>query len=60
MKDVLFCGGVGLRLREYSDNVRKPLVPVGGHPVIWHLMKYYSHYGARLPLVLGERRRAES
>lgn len=45
MKVVLFCGGQGLRLREYSDNVPKPLVPIGDHPVIWHLMKYYAHYG---------------
>jgi glucose-1-phosphate cytidylyltransferase len=45
MKVVIFCGGLGLRLREYSDNVPKPLVPIGDHPIIWHLMKYYSHYG---------------
>lgn len=45
MKVVIFCGGMGLRLREYSDNVPKPLVPIGDHPVIWHLMKYYAHYG---------------
>jgi len=45
MKVVIFCGGQGLRLREYSDNVPKPLVPIGDAPVIWHLMKYYSHYG---------------
>jgi glucose-1-phosphate cytidylyltransferase len=45
MKVVIFCGGLGLRLREYSENVPKPLVPIGDNPVIWHLMKYYSHYG---------------
>jgi len=45
MKVVIFCGGLGLRLREYSDNVPKPLVPIGEHPIIWHLMKYYSYYG---------------
>lgn len=45
MKVVIFCGGMGLRLREYSDNVPKPLVPIGDAPVVWHLMKYYSHYG---------------
>lgn len=45
MKVVIFCGGMGLRLREYSENVPKPLVPIGDAPVIWHLMKYYSHYG---------------
>ena len=45
MKVVIFCGGLGLRLKEYSDSVPKPLVPIGDHPVIWHLMKYYSHFG---------------
>jgi glucose-1-phosphate cytidylyltransferase len=45
MKVVIFCGGLGLRLREYSENVPKPLVPIGDHPIVWHLMKYYSHYG---------------
>ncbi|HEX8325577.1 MAG TPA: sugar phosphate nucleotidyltransferase [Tepidisphaeraceae bacterium] len=45
MKVVIFCGGQGLRLREYSENVPKPMVPVGGRPIMWHLMKYYAHYG---------------
>ncbi len=45
MKVVLFCGGQGLRLRDYSDNVPKPMVPIGYRPIIWHLMKYYAHYG---------------
>src|SRR5215813_8154001 len=45
MKVVIFCGGMGLRLREYSENVPKPLVPIGDAPVMWHLMKYYTHYG---------------
>ena len=45
MKVVIFCGGLGLRLREYSENIPKPLVPIGDAPVMWHLMKYYSHYG---------------
>jgi len=45
MKVVIFCGGLGLRLREYSENVPKPLVPIGDAPVMWHLMKYYAHYG---------------
>src|SRR5947199_10472811 len=47
MKVVIFCGGMGLRLREYSENVPKPLVPIGDHPIMWHLMKYYAHYGHR-------------
>lgn len=45
MKVVIFCGGVGLRLRENSENIPKPLAPIGDAPVVWHLMKYYSHYG---------------
>ncbi len=45
MKVVLFCGGLGLRLREFSENIPKPMVPIGSRPIIWHLMKYYAHYG---------------
>ena len=45
MKVVLFCGGFGTRLREHSDVVPKPLVDIGNRPIIWHLMKYYAHYG---------------
>jgi glucose-1-phosphate cytidylyltransferase len=45
MKVVLFCGGMGMRLRDYSDQIPKPLVPIGPRPIIWHLMKYYAHYG---------------
>jgi glucose-1-phosphate cytidylyltransferase len=45
MKVVLFCGGLGMRLREYSDAVPKPLVKVGYRPILWHLMRYYAHFG---------------
>jgi glucose-1-phosphate cytidylyltransferase len=45
MKVVLFCGGLGMRLREAGDTVPKPLVPVGYRPIMWHLMKYYAHFG---------------
>jgi len=45
MKVVLFCGGQGLRIREYSESIPKPLVPVGPQPILWHLMKYYAHFG---------------
>jgi glucose-1-phosphate cytidylyltransferase len=45
MKVVLFCGGLGTRLREYSETVPKPMVNVGYRPIIWHLMKYYAHFG---------------
>jgi glucose-1-phosphate cytidylyltransferase len=45
MKVVIFCGGLGMRLREYSDAVPKPMVPVGYRPILWHVMRYYAHYG---------------
>lgn len=45
MKVVLFCGGLGMRLREYSENVPKPMVPLGYRPLVWHVMKYYAHFG---------------
>lgn len=45
MKVVLFCGGLGMRLREYAENVPKPLVPIGTRPILWHIMKYYAHFG---------------
>jgi glucose-1-phosphate cytidylyltransferase len=45
MKVVLFCGGLGTRLRDYSDNLPKPLVPIGYRPILWHVMKYYAHFG---------------
>lgn len=45
MKVVLFCGGQGTRLRDYSDQIPKPLVPVGGRPILWHIMRYYSSFG---------------
>ena len=45
MKVVLFCGGLGMRIREYSDSVPKPMVPIGYRPILWHVMKYYSYYG---------------
>jgi len=56
MKVVLFCGGLGTRLREHSDVVPKPLVNVGCRPIIWHLMRYYAHYGHKdFVLALGYR-----
>jgi glucose-1-phosphate cytidylyltransferase len=45
MKVVLFCGGLGMRLRDFSEAVPKPMVPVGYRPILWHLMRYYAHYG---------------
>ena len=45
MKVVLFCGGLGTRLREYSETIPKPMVTIGYRPIIWHVMKYYAHFG---------------
>lgn len=45
MKVVLFCGGAGMRLRGYADDVPKPMVQIGTRPILWHLMKYYAHFG---------------
>jgi glucose-1-phosphate cytidylyltransferase len=45
MKVVLFCGGLGLRIRDLSDNVPKPMIQIGQRPILWHVMKYYAHYG---------------
>ena len=45
MKVVLFCGGAGMRLRGYADDVPKPMVTIGTRPILWHLMKYYAHFG---------------
>ena len=45
MKVVLFCGGLGTRLREHSDTIPKPLVHIGYRPILWHLMRYYAHFG---------------
>ena len=45
MKVVLFCGGQGTRLRDYSEQIPKSLVPVGGRPILWHIMRYYATFG---------------
>jgi glucose-1-phosphate cytidylyltransferase len=45
MKVVLFCGGLGTRLRDYDEKVPKPMVTIGYRPIMWHLMKYYAHFG---------------
>ena len=45
MKVVLFCGGQGLRLREQSEHLPKPMVTVGYRPILWHVMRYYAHFG---------------
>jgi glucose-1-phosphate cytidylyltransferase len=45
MKVVLFCGGLGLRIRSSEDSAPKPMVPIGDRPVLWHVMRYYAHFG---------------
>ena len=45
LKVVLFCGGLGARLGDYSDAIPKPMVRIGNRPIVWHLMKYYAHFG---------------
>jgi len=45
MKVVLFCGGLGLRLRAHSDSIPKPLARVGPQPILWNVMRFYAHYG---------------
>ena len=56
MKVVILCGGQGTRLREETEYRPKPLVEVGGRPILWHIMKLYAHYGiADFVLCLGYR-----
>lgn len=45
MKTVILCGGEGTRMKEETEFKPKPLVLVGGKPILWHIMKIYSHYG---------------
>lgn len=56
MKVVILCGGKGTRLREETDYRPKPMVPIGGKPILWHIMKYYAHFGHKdFVLCLGYR-----
>lgn len=45
MKVVLFCGGFGMRMRDGASDLPKPMHPVGPRPLIWHVMRYYAHFG---------------
>ena len=45
MKVVIFCGGLGLRMSEGATSTPKPMVPIGTRPILWHIMKYYAHFG---------------
>src|ERR1700759_2021712 len=56
VKVVVLCGGLGTRLREETEFRPKPLVDVGGRPILWHIMKLYAHHGFRdFVLCLGYR-----
>jgi len=45
MKTVILCGGFGTRIRNVTEDIPKPMIPIGGSPILWHLMKYYAHGG---------------
>jgi glucose-1-phosphate cytidylyltransferase len=45
MKAVILCGGMGTRIRDANENLPKPLLPIGGRPILWHIMKGYAHHG---------------
>ena len=45
MRVVLLCGGYGTRIRDVADDLPKPMIPVGGMPIVWHIMKHYAHFG---------------
>lgn len=56
MKTVILCGGQGTRIRDASDHLPKPMLPIGGRPIVWHIMKSYASYGfAEFVLCLGYR-----
>src|SRR5437763_13346279 len=45
MKVVLFCGGLGMRMREGPSSAPKPMNMIGDRPLLWHVMRYYAHFG---------------
>lgn len=44
MKVAILCGGYGTRIRDVADDIPKPMIPIGGFPILWHIMKYYAHF----------------
>ena len=59
MKVVLFCGGLGIRMGEATQRLPKPMIPIGGRPILWHIMRYYASFGHReFILCLGYRAEA--
>jgi glucose-1-phosphate cytidylyltransferase len=59
VKVVLFCGGLGMRMREGINDAPKPMAMIGDRPLLWHVMRYYAHFGHRdFILCLGHGARA--
>lgn len=59
MKTVILCGGYGTRIRDVADDIPKPMIPIGGYPILWHLMKYYATFGHKeFVLCLGHKGQA--
>ncbi len=56
MKAVILCGGQGTRIRDANESLPKPMLPIGGKPIVWHIMKMYARHGVReFVLCLGYR-----
>jgi len=56
VKVVILCGGMGSRIRDASETLPKPMLPIGGKPIVWHIMKLYAHHGFKeFVLCLGYR-----
>ena len=54
MKAVILCGGQGTRIRDANELLPKPMLPIGGKPIVWHIMNMYARHGVReLVLCLG-------
>ena len=47
MKVVILCGGFGSRIRDVSENIPKPMIPIGRYPILWHIMRNYAAYGLK-------------
>src|SRR5207249_3498395 len=45
MQVVILCGGQGTRIRDVAEDIPKPMVPIGGRPILWHIMKGFAHHG---------------
>jgi glucose-1-phosphate cytidylyltransferase len=59
LKVVILCGGLGTRIRDHHESLPKPMIPIGSKPIVWHIMKYYAHFGFKdFILCLGYKREA--